>query len=354
MTEIDPQKCLPPEMRIQSIDDILYDIGLSVKPFSDENRKRSLSNDPKVVFISLVLYSILKICCLIVDERNPHSKYLCDFSPLIGFKFHWNLSTLVFTVSVLWLQIIYYVNHIRGIEPTFLRLFQVLSGSLSPATIGLTRASDVSVLVRVSGIVFPLMSAMLRSLPVLFVLMALTPYALKTTFVETLVFGIPSTLIMLFIGQRLSNILTVKFVYLFIICLYFRLKLKNLNQSIARKTTSKGLQTILQTLDALYREIDEHNRTYWSHFILNIWLSFGVPTMIWINAFVLLPVSILFKFVLFYCCLNSSLLFWSGLSAAASVNYEGAKSHKLLCSFASKYRLRVHERIKVTFSQLYC
>ena len=210
-------------------------------------------------------------------------------------------------------------------------------------------------LVKVSRHILPLMLAMLKTLPILFILFALTPYLLKTTLTETIMFGIPSTIIMMVAGQHMSNILTVKFVYLFILCQYFRLKLKNLNETAGKERIRfKRIPSILRSFDALCREIEEYNTTYWSHFLLNIWLAFGVPTMIWINAFALLPVSILFKIILFYISTITSVLFLSGLSSAASVNYEASKSYKLFnlqtCQI-SKIKGRNVYRLKVNFHQ---
>ena len=56
----------------------------------------------------------------------------------IGAK--WVIAGIVILLSfeTLFMQIVYYVNHKRGVEPTFLRVLGVMSGRLTPISIGLT------------------------------------------------------------------------------------------------------------------------------------------------------------------------------------------------------------------------
>ena len=85
MVDFNPDKCLPSGISVKSgMDDILYNIGLSITSFRDTQSRRHRFFEPKVIFIVLFLYSILKVFCLVVDEHDPMAKYLCDFAPLIG------------------------------------------------------------------------------------------------------------------------------------------------------------------------------------------------------------------------------------------------------------------------------
>ena len=53
-------------------------------------------------------------------------------------------------------QLIYYLNHKRRIEPTFVRLFQVMSGSLRPSAVGLTEESQWRSLLKIAKWLRPL------------------------------------------------------------------------------------------------------------------------------------------------------------------------------------------------------
>lgn len=332
---VEVNEFLPYELKIKSIDELLFDIGLSIKPFSDEHRKRSLIYNPILIFISLVLFLILKFCCLTVDDNNPYSIYLFDFSKFFGFKYHFNLSVIVFTLSAIWLEINYYVNHKRGVKRTFIKVFQMLSGSISPASLGFdpTGANNVFKLVKYSRIAFALISLMRRSVPLFVVFVAFMPYVLNLTLIEAILFGIPSYAIMTFIGNYLVNIFAVTFTYLFVICLYLRLKLQNINMYIGRKNNWYNISKVLRLLNNFYNEVNEYNDTYWSNFLLNIWLLFGLPAMIWINALVLLPLSLFYKSLLIYLCFSTCLLFWSTLYTTAALNYEEIKTNRALRLF---------------------
>ena len=353
MSNCNPNKCLDPEMTIKSIDDILFDIGLTPTSTREEQRKRRLFYDSRTVFIVLLLYSIVKALCLLVDQHNPLAKYLCDFSPLVGLTYHWNSSTLVFALSTLWLQIHYYTNYRCGIEPTFLRVFKMLSGTVSPISVGLTNQKDINSLVRISKFLFLFLSALRKMCPFITFSYPLTPYILKATLLDTILFGLPGTFTFMVAGQHMTSILSAKFIHFTILCQYLKLKLRNLNETalgMNGKISISRIQNILHSLDALYREIDEYNTSYWSNFLLNIWLAFGVPTTIWVNAFLLVPVSILIKINLFFMSTGACILFWLGLSGAASVNYEASKSYKIinkLASRVSKCKVRHGYRLKV-------
>ena len=51
-------------------------------------------------------------------------------------------------------MIIYWVNYKRGIAPTFLRVFDMISGEISPKAIGLTSEAQVVSLVRRAEVMF--------------------------------------------------------------------------------------------------------------------------------------------------------------------------------------------------------
>src|SRR5262249_10143404 len=70
------------------------------------------------------------------------------FNYFIGLKWHFNICIILFLLLILSSQLLYYYNHIRGIEPTFVSVFRVMSGSVSPSMIGLYSEDDIKTLMK--------------------------------------------------------------------------------------------------------------------------------------------------------------------------------------------------------------
>ena len=88
MTAIDVNKCLPPELTVQSVDDILYRIGFPMKS-TNSFRKRKLIFKPIIVFIFLSFYCIREIIVFSLNEENDLIfKILGSFGHLIGLRKH--------------------------------------------------------------------------------------------------------------------------------------------------------------------------------------------------------------------------------------------------------------------------
>ena len=121
---IQSNKHLAPELCIESIDDILYSIGLSHDSVRDRP-KRSVINKP--IFIAIVL--LLQIPLRIVsNSTHNETLYLltADCGHYLSIKQHVNVMSILVSLMALFSQMVYYHNHSIGVKPTFVRLFQVL------------------------------------------------------------------------------------------------------------------------------------------------------------------------------------------------------------------------------------
>src|SRR6195952_137217 len=140
---INPNKCLPPELIIESVDDILYRIGLSFDSLRDPP-KRSQFNNPFIVFITLFAILSEKLITLTVNEENDWIlKVIGDLGYLIGVRIYINIAFILTSILGLTSQWIYYYNYRNGIKPTFLRVFQMMSGLVSPKSLGLTDEQQI-------------------------------------------------------------------------------------------------------------------------------------------------------------------------------------------------------------------
>ena len=70
---ISANKRLPRDLCVDSIDDILYSIGLSLTSvrdvLRDEHKNRRFYNKPIVIFVCNLLYALMRIFCLFTDNK---------------------------------------------------------------------------------------------------------------------------------------------------------------------------------------------------------------------------------------------------------------------------------------------
>ena len=126
-------------------------------------------------------------------------------------------------------QSVYYWNHNRGIEPTFVRVFQVMSGSLRPIDVGLTDENQWRSLLIIARWLRPLYYNNMTLLPLVissFILTIYLPvYGWKITALVT-------EHIMIFksmLGYYSVNIITTLLIFFIIICKFISFKLNYLN-----------------------------------------------------------------------------------------------------------------------------
>ena len=150
MSAIDPNKCLPPKLCVQSVDDILYRIGLSLYSIRDRP-KRQLINHPLIVFIILFICLTERLITVsLSDEFVLVFKALGSAGYFIGIRQHFDTFFFLMTLLVLSSKTIHYYNYRNGIKPTFLRVFQMMSGLVPPKSLGLTDEREIIKLLKIT------------------------------------------------------------------------------------------------------------------------------------------------------------------------------------------------------------
>ena len=81
--KIDPKKCLPPELTVESVDDILYEIGFSLDSIRDRP-KRPLVYNPLFKFSFFSLYLLSDLYNSLKEENDPSSIIIVPFAQLMG------------------------------------------------------------------------------------------------------------------------------------------------------------------------------------------------------------------------------------------------------------------------------
>src|ERR1700741_3368342 len=101
MTKIDPKKCLPPELAVESVDDILYRIGLCFTSVRDRP-KRHIIDHPFLVFTIISIFLIMRlITVMLSNEEDRLMIILGDVGYFLGAKRVVGTLAIGFTILIL-------------------------------------------------------------------------------------------------------------------------------------------------------------------------------------------------------------------------------------------------------------
>ena len=358
-TQIDPNKCLPPELAVQSVDDILYRIGLCLTSVRDEP-KRLLIDHPLIAFGFVFIFMTERLITISLSEENVFLfKILGDIGYFVGFSLHFGVMFILCSLFNIISQMIFYYNHKNDVKPTFLILFQVMSGLTPPAKIGLKNDQEIRSLVKTTGKLYKFLKFNNdRFIPIATIAFNLGFYGFHGSLYDVLVYGIPNTILFDFWTHYVWNMICFQFMSFYIICLYLKFKINSLNESLLEMQRSNRFSRIRETLkafDLIHKEINEYNETFWSKILFAFWLIFALfcILVLYITLFIemALPIKILFAYVL----LIVTTIFTFLIFTASSVNKCANKSHKIMNSLIitfsnqNKYRFsqKISSKIKV-------
>ena len=327
-------------MAIDSIDDILYSIGLchhSVR----EDKKRSAINSPKIILFVVISTMIMQTISLFTDNEFTHL-LLNELSLGMGIAFYASCLIIILSLMTIFSQSVYYWNYKRGIEPTFVRVFQVMSGSITPSSVGLTNERQVRQLFSIGKWIKPLLTNN-KILPHLMVfgytyLAYLHIDESISRFILIILFPYHFIFFSIWV-YYCQNLVTIQLLLFILICNYFKIKLIELNKRVkkVKNINRNRIMNILHSYDKLYREINEYNTTYWSKFLFNIWFFFGVEIVFLIYIVFFAKISLIIQILATYYVIFFATLYLFIMSITSSLNSEANKSHKIFNTFYVKY-----------------
>src|ERR1700712_4722140 len=97
----------------------------------------------------MITFTVQRIITTSIDEQNDLVfRMFGDMGHFIGFRKNLGTVFILFSILILSSQMIYYNNYRNGIKPTFLRVFQMMSGLVSPKSLGLREEQGVQILVK--------------------------------------------------------------------------------------------------------------------------------------------------------------------------------------------------------------
>ena len=335
MNVIHPNKLLPANLCICGIDSSLYQIGLQLSRIRP-NTKRSFIYNPKLISIYVSLYVIQRIVCLFVTDQDL-LYMLGDIGAFYGIRIYFNMLLALLQLFVLSNKWFYYCNHKRGIHPTFLRLFQMMSGSLRPIDLELDDSKQVMTLLNMTKKLYPLLKFNCGYLIIpICVAVVLPSYVFHTSLFTTIIYGGIASITYSYGGHLLWCFLGYQYLYFYILCKYFNFKLDNLNKKLWEMKKIKQFEPvhfreilkIIRQFDYVFREIDEYNSTYLSKFLSTLLfvLSGAFVILLYVEIFVSLSLPI--RAVLIYASIFFDLILIMTISRAASVNYQAILTYQ--------------------------
>jgi hypothetical protein len=336
MDSFDVNKVLPQNIVLKGAENHLFRIGLNL--ISDGNIKRRIFYNPVLIFsvnIAIVMKSVVSI--LTPEENKKLLIIIGDFSHFLGLETHYNVILILSIFLGLISQLINYYNYKNGIKHTYLKVFDMMSGLISPKSIGLTNKEEIYKLMKESKILFLFFKWNINYfLPPIGFLLNLFPFIINNSFLEIIIFGIPHSFFWAIAVNYISCLMLWPFVYFYLICRYIKIKIKQQNDFISKAiverkpiNSTKILRSI-HKFNAIYSEINEYNNQFWSLYLLSIWLIFGSLIIFLSYFFFFAELTIVLKVFFGYAFVLITSIFLFIISTASSVNYEANKIYKLL------------------------
>ena len=229
--KINPNKCLPQELRAKYVDDILYEIGFcdsigftldSIKAQSE--RPLVFNRVFKFSFFSMYLFDELRNSFEPVND--PASLFIVTFAELMGVPRHILFYISCASLLALGTQFRFRYNPFNGLNETNVGVFQK-SGSVPPIRLGLTNEQLIRRLVKITK--FGLKVSRFQNyfvFPLLFLDILLTLYSANSSLEEfSLAFGIINAIYFLFWTIYVVGIIDNILLTILINCFHFKFKI---------------------------------------------------------------------------------------------------------------------------------
>ena len=275
---MDLSQPIPVNLRVKSASNHLYIRGLS--HIQNGWEKRHFIYNPKLI-CGVLFTQLIKNIVLITtsgDVNRRLAKVLADLGFYLNIQLVVNVASILCNILAISTMIIYWLNYKRGIVPTFLRVFDMISGQITPKDIGLTSEAQVVSLVRRADVMFKAIRVFVdRIMIVITALVCCVPGFQKSSIVESIVYVLPNCILLELFVHFFYNVLFYQMSYLYLMCSYLKMKIGSVDEELKQsiKQRRRSLMVIIKKLYDIFEEINEYNTTYWSKYLFVFWLTFG-------------------------------------------------------------------------------
>jgi hypothetical protein len=231
----------------------------------------------------------------------------------------------------------------------------MMSGLISPKSIGLTNKEQIYGMMKTTKFLFRICKWNNNTIiPIIALATSLLPFVMKCSTLDTILFGVPNSLLLSFCAHNAFNINIFQVVYFYLICRYIKIKFKKSNDFVRKKKiNNKNFLGFIRGLNAKYSELNEFDSNFWSKYLLSIWLIFGALVNFTLYLFLFTDLKIIFKLIVSYCFALFFLIFIFIISTASSVNYEANQIYKpfnYIMANQNFKRLSLTKKVKVNIN----
>lgn len=236
----DPSKILSSQYIIVSIDKVLFRKGILLS-YTEDQATRSWFYQPWLVFTFVLAYMLLSQILGILIAKDNISRYIGLPGHLFGMKTHYCLFLLLCSMFCLSSHLIHYYNYVNEIKPTFLLVFQMISGTISPESVGLHRAKNIERLANITRYLIRIISFNNdRVIPLIATTFQLYIYWLNESSADIFVLGIPHSILISTHGHYLWNNIGYHFMHFYIVSLFMKKRLRCLNSKLTLMKASRS------------------------------------------------------------------------------------------------------------------
>ena len=269
-------RVIPGSLAITHAGTHFYSIGLSAhKPLNAP--KRRWFHKPIVVFATLFSQLIIRqLVSILIPQQNPEFYAIIgDFTYFFG-KVWVNASIGMIVVSTIALfsQLLNFYNFMNGIKPRDLSVFSMLSGLITPISIGIHDKQVVIKLLTFSRKCIKYTEIITNAIfymSLISIILIFTVGMKSPTYIMVL-FASFHCILTAINGYYVNCIITWQLVYYMIIVYYLWLKIQSINHKlIGIKKGKTNINQIMRKLYDILTEIGDYNRIYWQYFLAIYW-----------------------------------------------------------------------------------
>ena len=275
--KFDPNKRLPEALVIKSKGNHLYKIGLSL--FSNEMFVKDRILNPIFVFINVILLIIRSIVVILIPQEYEHlMPFIGDIFIGMKVKIPGNLIMITVGSFAIFSQLLHYYEYKKNLKPTYLKVFDVISGKIPPISIGLTNEFHIHLMVRRFKYLLRLCELSCNAIgPVVVIAYVYGFASVNDNFWHySYLYVFYSIHAAIALGYCTNAINVWQVFYFYTFSYYLKIKLRsNTNLLLLKLKHSKNqlyLRNVMNRFDSIYTEISEANAKYFSKWLFIFWL----------------------------------------------------------------------------------
>jgi hypothetical protein len=275
-----------------------------------------------------------------------------DYAYFLNGRYFINSAMILWGLLALFSQLLHYWKYYMNESPSYLKPFEMISGSVSPKSIGLMDREHIIQLLNKSKLMFKITKLLAFGTGFVAICLSGIPLITNSSF-PLFIIEIFWALLYTAFGYICANFHFSQMTYFCIICLYLKLKLRNANNSIRKsfekkyKMKNHRMKNILISLNSIASEMNTYNNDLWSKYLMIVLMLVIIAIDLLFIEAIFGKMSLIFKIILFY---GSSILFLLLIiliNTASSVSFEAKNSYKLLNELFITHNKKVSIRMRI-------